>query len=145
MTRSVVTLKETSGLTRPPFPSADVRTYYRRPSGRFRRSVFLALVPSAAQSTLPLRPRQIRDSRHRDSLHATHRRRARHRLAFSLAPSLSAVRDSPDHASRATADGAAQCHCGGAQCARIGAHCLTLTYVRAYACARFERGVVRGC
>jgi hypothetical protein len=30
-----------------------------RPSGRFRRSIFLAFVRSAAQSTLPLRPRKF--------------------------------------------------------------------------------------
>jgi hypothetical protein len=90
------------------------KSFLYRPSGRFRRSVFLAAVPSAAESTIPLRPRQIRDGRHGPGLDLTHRRRDRHRLPFALAPAFGAVGDGTGGARGLPADGAAQRHRGGA-------------------------------
>ena len=53
----------------------------------------MAPLAPAAQSTIPVRPRQVRNGRHRRGRRPAHRRRAGHLRAFALASPLGAVGD----------------------------------------------------
>ena len=97
----------------PPFSHV---TYDRslRPLGRFCRPVFVASIAPAAQSTIPVRPRQVRNGRHGCGRRPAHRRRAGHLRTFALASPLGAVGDRRVGSRGPAADGIDQCHGGRA-------------------------------
>jgi hypothetical protein len=73
-------------------PLNFVLTCLHRPFRRFCCSVFMASISSAAQSTIPLQPRKIRNGQHGTGRYPPYRWCPRHWLAFTLTPSLSTVR-----------------------------------------------------
>ena len=74
----------------PPFACVTYGLVFR-PPGRFRCPHFVAPLAPAAQSTIPVRSRQVRNGRHGRGRRPAHWWRAGHMRAFALAPPLSVV------------------------------------------------------
>jgi hypothetical protein len=113
-----------------------------RPPGRFRRPFFVAPLAPAAQSTIPVRPRQVRDGWHGLGRRPAHWRRAGHLRAFALAPPLGAVGDCRVGRAGPVADGVDQRHGGRAP---HPSDRPVRTLAPSCARTRHERGVVRSC